>query len=244
MQLDGRKSAAKAPDPVPLLESEARTFLADAIGNAFSGRIALVSSFGSESVVLLHLVASIDPTIPVLFTDTEMLFEETQHYREDLTALLGLEDVRVIRPDPGLIAAEDPDGTLHNRDLDHCCHLRKVLPLRAALEPFDAWITGRKRFQSSTRKQMATHEHDEMGRAKLNPLAAWTPDHLSAYMVAYGLPPHPLVAEGYVSIGCEPCTSPVREGEDNRAGRWRGTDKSECGIHVVDGRIVRVGPPD
>ena len=204
------------------------------------GRVALVSSFGAESVVLLHMAAIVDRSLPVLFIDTQMLFAETLVYQQELTERLGLRDVRVIRAADSAKAARDPDGTLHQRDTDACCALRKTEPLEAALAGFDGWITGRKRFQSGTRAALEFFEPEEgTGRVKINPLAHWAPEDVRAYMEENRLPRHPLVAKGYPSIGCAPCTSPVAPGEDPRAGRWRGQDKDECGIHFVNGKIVR-----
>lgn len=205
------------------------------------GDLAMVSSFGAESVALLHLVSVIDNTVPVLFIDTQMLFPETLAYQQEVAERLNLKDVRVVRASDFDLGKQDPDGTLHQFDTDACCALRKTVPLERALAGFDGWITGRKRFQSSTRAALEFFEADGHDRIKVNPLAHWHPEDVLAYMEENRLPKHPLVARGYPSIGCAPCTSPVAPGEDPRAGRWRGQDKVECGIHVVDGKIVR-GP--
>lgn len=197
----------------------------------FHGRVALVSSFGADSAVLLHMVARVDRGVPVLFLDTGKLFSETLAFRDRLVRRLGLRDVCVVRPDPAGLAAVDPFGGLWSADPDRCCGLRKVEPLERALSGFDAWISGRKRHQAAARAHLPVLESDAVGRLKCNPLAAWSAEALEVYRVAHGLPPHPLVAEGYPSIGCRPCTSRVLPGEDARAGRWRGTGKTECGIH-------------
>jgi len=197
----------------------------------FRGRIALVSSFGADSAVLLHLVAQADPAAPVLFLDTGKLFTETLAYSNRLARRLGLHDLRVLRPDPAELAAADPFGALWSADPDRCCALRKATPLERALAGFDVWISGRKRHQAATRTALPLFERDEAGRVKANPLAAWSAEALEAYRAAHDLPAHPLVAEGYPSIGCHPCTSRVLPGEDPRAGRWRGRGKTECGIH-------------
>ncbi|SES78297.1 phosphoadenylyl-sulfate reductase [Oceanicella actignis] len=217
----------------------AQELLADAILEEFRGRIALVSSFGAESAALLHLVAEVDPSTPVLFLETGMLFPATLAYQKDLAERLGLTDVRLIRPDPADLRAEDPDGALHQTDPDACCDLRKTRPLERALAPFDAWITGRKRFQSAERARLEFYETDAAGRIKLNPLADWDARRIRAHMEAHDLPLHPLATERFPSLGCAPCTTPVAEGEDPRAGRWRGRDKTECGIHIVNGNVVR-----
>ncbi|MDG3040369.1 phosphoadenylyl-sulfate reductase [Roseicyclus marinus] len=213
-----------------------------ALRDGDTGEVALVSSFGAESVVLLHMVAVVDPATPVLFVDTQMLFPETLEYQRDVAERLELADLRIIRAAPVRLSARDPEGDLHRKDPDACCTLRKTEPLERALGAFDAWITGRKRFQSGTRAELAFFEEETgTGRIKINPLAHWAPQDVADYMVNNRLPRHPLVAHGYPSIGCAPCTTPVKPGEDPRAGRWRGSDKEECGIHFVDGRMVR-GP--
>lgn len=200
--------------------------------------LALVSSFGAESVVLLHLAATIQRDVPVYMIDTEMLFAETLVYQKEIAERLRLSNMRIIRSKD--IAQHDPDGRLHQTDPDACCTLRKTVPLNAALKRHGGWITGRKRYQNGQRAQLDFFEVDG-DRIKVNPLARWAPEDIAEYMDENRLPRHPLVAQGYPSIGCAPCTSPVAEGEDPRAGRWRGQDKDECGIHFVDGKLVR-GP--
>lgn len=220
----------------------ATSVIEHALRDGDTGSVALVSSFGAESVVLLHMVAMVNPATPILFVDTQMLFSETLAYQRELAERLGLSDLRIIRAAPLRLASGDPEGDLHQRDPDACCALRKTEPLERALAPFDAWITGRKRFQSGTRAELAFFEEETgTGRIKINPLAHWAPGDVADYMVNNRLPRHPLVARGYPSIGCAPCTTPVKPGEDPRAGRWRGSAKEECGIHFVDGRMVR-GP--
>jgi phosphoadenosine phosphosulfate reductase len=203
------------------------------------GRAATVSSFGAESVVLLHLLAQLDRHAPVLFLDTEMLFPATLVYQRELAASLGLTGVQVIRPERHATFAQDPEGDLHRRDPDLCCAIRKTAPLEASLRGYTAWITGRKRHQTQGRAALGLFEADAAGRLKVNPLAAWTAAEVTAHIDRHGLPRHPLVREGFPSIGCAPCTTRVAPGEDARAGRWRGTGKDECGIHLVDGRFVR-----
>ena len=195
------------------------------------GEVALVSSFGAESVALLHLVASIDPDVPILFLDTGKHFPETLAYRDQMAALLGLTDLRTLHPDPELLAKRDATDLRWSYDPDGCCEIRKVQPLEKALAAFDATITGRKAFQASTRGNLPRFEIDG-DRLKVNPLANWTKADLDAYFEAHDLPRHPLEAQGYLSIGCAPCTSMVKPGEDPRAGRWRGWEKTECGIHT------------
>ena len=194
--------------------------------------MALVSSFGAESAVLLHMVAQLKPDMPVLFLDTGMLFGQTLDYRQQLAHQLGLTAVRDLRPRFEDLAVNDPNAELWKTDTDACCHIRKVIPLDAALEGFPAWITGRKRFHGGDRLRLSVVEETD-GRLKFNPLANWTKDDLDAYAAAHDLPEHPLVAHGFPSIGCWPCTSPVEEGGDIRSGRWAGSEKSECGIHTA-----------
>ncbi|MFN4310191.1 MAG: phosphoadenylyl-sulfate reductase [Ferrovibrio sp.] len=208
----------------------AEDILRVAITELFPGQIALVSSFGAEAAVLLHLVAQVDRATPVLFLETGKLFDETLAYRNRLADRLGLSDVRNLRPDPRALAVHDEGGTLWFRDADACCRIRKVEPLELGLKPFAASINGRKRFQAATRSAIPLVEADG-ARLKFNPLAAWGPAEIEAYFIRHDLPRHPLVAQGYPSIGCAPCTQPVQAGEDARAGRWRDSDKTECGIH-------------
>jgi len=203
------------------------------------GQVALVSSFGAESVVLLHLVSVIAPETPVIFVDTRMLFQETLDYQRELAEKLPLCDIRTIRARKTRTDFEDPDGTLHQFSTDACCNVRKVEPLERALSGFDGWISGRKRFQNADRGTIDFFENEGDFRIKVNPLAHWGREDLEEYIVNNNLPRHPLVAKGYPSIGCAPCTSPVKPGEDPRAGRWRGSAKTECGIHFVGGKPVR-----
>lgn len=213
-------------------KSDAQTLLRHALSDVQIGKVAVVSSFGAESVVLLHMVAQIDKATPVIFLDTEMLFDETLQYQRDVSQTLGLTDVRVITPARDAVFEHDVDGLLHQADTTACCHLRKVKPLADALAGFDGWITGRKRFQSGNRAAIPLYEKDA-GKIKINPLATWDPAQISAYMDAHKLPRHPLVAQGYPSIGCMPCTTRVSDHENARAGRWRDSQKTECGIHFA-----------
>lgn len=203
------------------------------------GQVALVSSFGAESVVLLHMVSRVAPGLPVLFIDTQMLFPETLAYQHEVAERLSLTNVQVITASEAEIADRDPDGTLHKVNPDACCDFRKTVPLERVLSGYDAWITGRKRFQNGQRAALEFFEPEPPSRLRVNPLAHWRPEDVQDYMVENRLPRHPLVAKGYPSIGCAPCTSPVKPGEDPRSGRWRGQEKSECGIHFIGGRMVR-----
>jgi phosphoadenosine phosphosulfate reductase len=208
----------------------AEAMLRQLLEGELKGRAAIVSSFGAESAVLLHMVAAVDKAIPLIFLNTQKIFGETLAYRDTLAEQLGYTDLRVFRPDPYDLAARDGTGLRWSYDPDGCCEIRKTLPLRRALAPFDAWISGRKGFQGKTRHALPRFEVED-GRLKLNPLADWDKARLDAYFEEHRLPRHPLEADGYPSIGCSPCTSRVKPGEDPRAGRWRGWDKTECGIH-------------
>jgi len=208
----------------------------------YAGGIALVSSFGADAAVLLHMAAQINPHVPVLFIDTLMLFPQTLEYQTKLAGNLGLTDVRRIGHTRESLRTRDPMGALHLTDPDACCHMRKVEPLEQALSLFQAQISGRKRFQSASRAQMPVFESDAKGRIKINPLARWTAKDLATYRTRHDLPAHPLMDKGYPSIGCVPCTSKVAAGEDPRAGRWRGQTKSECGIHFSAEGAERISP--
>ena len=198
----------------------------------FGRRFALVSSFGSESAVLLHIAAEVSKDIPVLFLDTGKLFGETKRYRDQLIEELGLNDVRTLTPDVNDLNAKDPKGALWASDTNACCYIRKVVPLAKAVEGFEGWASGRKRFQGGVRSLLPHFEASD-GKVKVNPLAFWTKEDVVDYRERHGLPQHPLVADGFASIGCMPCTDRIEDGESERAGRWRGQTKTECGIHLT-----------
>lgn len=216
----------------------AEEVLRSVIATDFPGRIGLVSSFGTEAAVLLHMVARIDAYVPVIFLDTHKHFPETLAYRDDLVARLGLCNIQTVSPHPAAVEADDPTGDLHARTPDLCCHVRKTLPMLAALRSLSAWITGRKRAQAATRADMDLFETQDRW-IKVNPLLEWTAADVAAYMTAHDLPEHPLKGRGYLSVGCAPCTRAVAPGEDTRAGRWADSDKTECGIHFENGKLVR-----
>jgi phosphoadenosine phosphosulfate reductase len=206
--------------------------IATALQTVGREHLALVSSFGTESAALLKVMAEVDPAIPVIFLDTGWLFEETLAYRDTLIATLGLSDVRSIKPLEETLKREDPDRELWFSDPDACCRIRKVEPLKRALAPFSAWINGRKRFQGSLRADIPVVE-DDGARLKFNPFANISREEIEAIYRLAKLPPHPLTASGFMSVGCMPCTSRTSADEDARAGRWRGRPKTECGIHTV-----------
>lgn len=253
MSLAYDQSTWAVPDADPAAETEKlarrlrladpRDILAEAV-TRHGDRLALVSSFGAELAVLLHMAAEIDAGVAVLFLDTGMLFGQTLDYRRTLAMRLGLANVRDLRPSFEDLATTDTDADLWRSDTDACCRLRKVAPLNRALGGFDAWITGRKRFQGAVRLRLPVVEWVQ-GKRKYNPLANWTKADLEAYARTHQLPAHPLVAAGFPSIGCWPCTTPVEDGERARAGRWRGSEKTECGIHTHGARLARApgSPP-
>jgi len=216
--------ALRAASPAEVIETALKT-----VGRE---HLALVSSFGTESAALLKVMADVDPAIPVVFLDTGWLFEETLAYRDTLIATLGLRDVRSIKPLEETLSREDPGRELWFSDPDACCRIRKVEPLARALKPFSAWINGRKRFQGGARAEIPVVE-DDGARLKFNPFANVSREEIEAIYRLAKLPQHPLVASGYLSVGCMPCSSRTAPGEDERAGRWRGRAKTECGIHTT-----------
>jgi phosphoadenosine phosphosulfate reductase len=229
-QTDGPRLLAQRLD-AELRDAHPATIL-EAAAETFGDRLALVSSFGAESAVLLHLVARANPDTPVLFLDTGMLFAQTLDYRRNLATRLGLTQVRDLRPHFEDLATTDPNADLWQTNTDACCHIRKVLPLDRSLAGFDAWLTGRKRFHGGDRLRLPVVEASE-SHIKFNPLANWGKADLDAYAAQYDLPAHPLVAAGFPSVGCWPCTRPADAEGDVRAGRWAGSQKTECGIHTA-----------
>ncbi|MFZ1741630.1 MAG: phosphoadenylyl-sulfate reductase [Pontixanthobacter sp.] len=217
---------------------DTREMLRNLIDDNLVGELATVSSFGSESAVLLHLIGEVAPDLPVVFLDTGKHFPETLAYRDELIERLGLTNLVNLEPDPAVLDVKDETGLRWSYDPDGCCEIRKVIPLANALAGYDATLTGRKAFQSATRANLPRFEvdtSDSQGRLKINPLIDWTAGDIQAYFDEYDLPRHPLVELGYPSIGCSPCTNKVAPGEDPRSGRWKGWDKTECGIHTPIG---------
>jgi len=250
MALSSVLSAAPKPDKLRALgimalngmfdEMDGLAVLRQAATELLPGDLAIVSSFGADSSVLLHMVAQVDPSLPVYFLETGKHFAETLNYVETLKRHLGLTNVRALKPDPKDVARFDPRGDLWETDPDSCCHIRKTEPLDIELEGFGGWVTGRKRYQTKERGVLPHFELTSDDRIKVNPLAYFSDADVNAYKVAHGLPEHPLFDKGYKSIGCAPCTTIVAEGEDARAGRWRGLDKKECGIHFdFNGAIAK-----
>ena len=223
---------------------DAQGTLKRCLSEIFPGESCIVSSFGTESAAILHMAADVAPDVPVLFIDTGKLFDETLAYRDVLRERLRLTNIQTLSPSPHDLAADDPDGTLHARNPDLCCHVRKTLPLIRALRPYKVWVSGRKRYHGGERAQIPRVEIQD-GKLKLNPLFDWSAQDLRAYAREHDLPDHPLLARNYPSVGCIPCTAPVAAGEDDpRAGRWAGQDKTECGIHIgANGQVTRARQP-
>lgn len=222
-----------------LRQASAQEILRAAITREWPGGLTYVSSFGAESVVMLALIAEVDPSLPIVFIDTGMHFPQTLDYKDEVIARLGLTGVREITPNETERKVLDPKNMLWKTDADACCALRKVRPLEPALEGFGAWITGRKRFHGGARMSLSVFEHAD-GRYKVNPLANWTQADVDAYLKEKDLPRHPLVSQGYPSIGCWPCTQPAADPSDPRSGRWAGQNKTECGLHVERNERPRV----
>ena len=222
-----------------LRTASAQEILRAAISREWPGELTYVSSFGAESVVMLSLIAEVDPSLPIVFIDTGMHFPQTLDYKDEVIERLGLTGVREITPNETERKVLDPKNMLWKSDADACCALRKVRPLEPALEGFGAWITGRKRFHGGARMSLPVFEYAD-GRYKVNPLASWTQADVDAYLAEKNLPRHPLVSQGYPSIGCWPCTKPAADPSDPRFGRWAGQQKTECGLHVDRNERPRV----
>ncbi|PHR56642.1 MAG: phosphoadenylyl-sulfate reductase [Robiginitomaculum sp.] len=220
----------------------AQTALTKALLKDFKGDIVLTSSMGIDSAVMLHLISEIDKDLPILFLETGKHFKETLAYRDLLVEKFGLTNFQNITPDAAQLTELDPEGDLNQSNKDACCDIRKVQPLDKVTGQYKVRITGRKRYQTRDRANISILE-TEGDFMRLNPLAFWTAKDVTGYMRKHNLPPHPLLAFGFLSVGCSPCTSRVNEGEDPRAGRWRDAEKDECGIHFMDGKWVRTKQP-
>ncbi len=190
----------------------------------FAGGLVVTASFGDA--VLAHVASEAIPGIEVTLLDTGYLFAETEWFANELVSKYGI-NLRVIRPEAGL------PTNVWQTDTNACCQARKVEPLNRALAGATGWVSGLRRTDSASRRT-APFVHEDLMRnvVKINPLAAWTDADVVTYIAAYGLPDHPLTDRGYPSIGCWPCTRPVRDGDDPRAGRWADSDKDECGLHL------------
>lgn len=199
----------------------------------FAPDIAQATGFGLSGVVLMHMVSRLRPETTIFYLDTDLFFDETYQLRDELADRLGVTFTR-LHSDLSLEQqAEEHGEALWERNPDQCCFLRKVEPLRRFLSTQQAWITGLRRGSAVTRERASLVEWDTSHQlVKLNPLANWSVNDLRDYITLYDLPYNPLHDEGYPSIGCVPCTRPVARHEDERAGRWAGFSKTECGIHL------------
>lgn len=222
-----------------LRDASAQTILRVAMVREWEEKLTYVSSFGAESIAMLSLIAEVDPSLPIVFLETGMHFPQTLDYRDEVIDRLGLTGVRSIPPNETERKILDPKNDLWKTDPDACCDLRKVRPLEPALEGFSAWITGRKRFHGGARLSLPVFEFAN-GRYKINPMANWTQDDVNSLIERRNLPRHPLVGQGYPSIGCWPCTKPAADPSDPRSGRWQGQNKTECGLHVDKNERPRV----
>lgn len=198
----------------------------------FMPRLAITSSFQTQSVALLHIMSQVQPDIPVIFLDTGYHFPETVAYRDELVERFGL-TLTIARP---VTTQSDQirqyGDALYRRDPDLCCYINKVEPMQRALRDLDAWLSGIRRDQTANRANAEPVELTKDGRVKINPLVAWTHKDLWTYIHRHDLPAHPLFSQGYLSVGCAPCTQPVTAGGDERSGRWAGQGKTECGLHT------------
>ena len=200
-------------------------------GDTFDDGFAITSSMADG--LLSHLASRVIPGVNVVFLDTGYHFAETIGTRDWITSALPITLVNVTPPQT--VAEQDLSfgAKLHDRDPDLCCEMRKVTPLAQALAGYAAWGSGVRRDESPTRAGTKLVDWDaKRGMVKVNPLAAWTQDHVDAYIVEHQVPVNPLAEIGYASIGCAPCTRPVAPGDDPRAGRWAGRGKTECGLHT------------
>ena len=197
----------------------------------FGDRVAAASSFQTQSIPLLHIISQTTPSLDVLFLDTGFHFPETLVYRDKLIKEMRL-NVRVIKPTIEREQFLSNYGELYRSDPDLCCYYNKVLPMQKALAEYDAWVSGIRRDQTKERQNTPIIMLDTDGKYKINPLVNWTSQDIKLYRRNYNLPEHPLLEQGYTSIGCAPCTRPVRIGEDERSGRWAGQAKTECGLHI------------
>jgi phosphoadenosine phosphosulfate reductase len=208
------------------VQAELRGFLAE------GKRLFITSSFQTHSIPLLHLISGVSPRIPVFFLETNYHFPETLAYRDAISALLHL-DLHELRSEIPAAAQTGADGKpLHQSDKNHCCHINKVQPMDRLLSQYDVWISGVRADQTAARKAMDRVMKTPQGTLRYHPMLDWTSKDIFYYRAAHQLPEHPLEAQGYVSIGCQPCTEkPLLEG-DERSGRWAGQAKTECGLHT------------
>jgi phosphoadenosine phosphosulfate reductase len=213
------------------LEGKSTQHILRWVWNTFGEKAAATSSFQSQSVPLLHIISETVPELPILFLDTGFHFPETLEFRDQLAEEFGL-NVWSLKPRMGHDGFREKYGELHRHNPDMCCHLNKVQPLDDALEEYDVWVTGIRRDQTEERAGTPVVQRHDESTLKVCPMVEWTSRDIWTYVDEHDLPNHPLLEEGYLSIGCAPCTQPPGENGEARDGRWSGSDKTECGLHV------------
>jgi phosphoadenosine phosphosulfate reductase len=203
--------------------------------DAFFPRLTMATAFGPEGCVILHMLSEIEPRVRIFNLETGYQFPETLALRERLKERYGIE-VEYVRPELSVAEYEaEHGGPLYNLYSDQCCHDRKIVPLKKAIVGYDAWISAIRKDQTEQRAAAEVVQWDgKFGLVKVNPLLNWTKNDVWSFVLEHEIPYNPLHDQGYPSIGCWPCTRAVAEGEDERAGRWAGKVKKECGLHVVE----------
>ena len=214
------------------LEQQSPEYILKWVWETFSPQVAMTSSFQTQSVPLLHMVSRVTPQMPIYFLDTGFHFPETLAFRDRLVADLGL-NLKIIKPELGQEGFILRYGQLYDSDPDLCCQINKILPFRTATRDLLAWVSGIRQDQTSLRNTTPIVSLQNNGLYKVCPLANWSTRQIWQYSYYHHLPDHPLYTQGYESIGCVPCTRPIFEGEDPRAGRWAGHNKTECGLHFT-----------
>jgi phosphoadenosine phosphosulfate reductase len=197
----------------------------------FFPKVVISSSFQTQSLPLLLMISSCAPEIKVLFIDTGFHFPETIRFRDEVVDRQKL-NLEIIKPEKTTKEFQEENGDLYIRQADTCCQINKTIPFQKTLAGKSAWISGIRRDQTTNRNKIPIiSQHPFLPLYKISPLAAWNSKEVDAYTMEHNLPTHPLHQTGFLSIGCAPCTTPVNGNEEERAGRWRGIDKVECGIH-------------
>jgi len=198
----------------------------------YGSEVAVSSSFQTQSVPLLHLIAQVCPAMPIIFLDTGFHFPETLTFRDELQERYQL-NIRVVYPsiDKGSLFRQYGEG-LYRRDPDLCCYINKVEPMQRIINDYQAWVSGVRRDQTAHRASLNVFEQQANDLLRIHPMLDWTKKEVWRYIDEYQLPQHPLFSQGYSSIGCEPCTRPIHSEADERSGRWGGTRKTECGLHL------------
>ena len=195
-------------------------------------KVFTTSSFQSHSIVLLHIISRIDPSIPVYFLNTGYHFPETIEFKEEVTKLLGINTIDLLPLTPKFMQKDNQGRLLFTSDPDYCCHVNKTIPMEEILKSYDIWITGVRSDQNSIRKKFKVEQKAPYNVLRFHPILDWTSKQIYNYRKEYSLPSHPLEAKGYISIGCEPCTRRLDPDMQERDARWYGLNKTECGLHT------------